>query len=439
MKHPGARTVLLLTHRIPFPPDKGDKIRSYHLLRHLAGRYRVHLGAFVDDAADLAHEAALRAICPDVRLFPVDPPMRKLASLIGLLTGEPLSVRFYRDRRVREWVGALRAQERVDAVVTFSSTMAQFAEGPGWSSTTRIADFIDVDSEKWRQYAATGTPPMSWVHAREARTLLAFERRIACQFDRTLFVSDAEASLFLQRAPETRGRVGHFSNGVNTEFFDPAVELHDPYPPGGPVVVFTGAMDYRPNIEAVTWFADEILPHVLRQRADARFCIVGSKPARAVRQLAERPGVIVTGRVPDVRAYLKSAAVAVAPLQIARGIQNKVLEALAMARPVVCTSSAAEGIDPQGSVLAGVEDDAARFADATVRAMTSAARTDARQLVLQRFSWDSHLREVDALIDTGYGLDSSISAQSPNPDELLPCGRKLRPPCVENGEPGTGE
>ncbi len=394
-----ARNVLLLVHRIPFPPDKGDKIRSYHLLRHLAGRYRVHLGAFVDDPADLAHETALRALCPEVRLFPVEPRLRKLASLVGLLTGEPLSVRFYRDRRVSEWIDDLRARGPLDAVVAYSSTMAQFVEGSEWSATTRIADFVDVDSEKWRQYSASGGPPMSWVHAREARTLLAYERRISRSFTRTLFVSAAEASLFVTRAPEAGERVGYYSNGVDTAYFDPAVELADPYPPGGPVAVFTGAMDYRPNIEAVTWFADEIFPHVRAQRPDARFCIVGSKPTRAVNQLAERPGIIVTGRVPDVRAYLKSAAVTVAPLRIARGIQNKVLEALAMARPVVCTSSAAEGIDPQGRVLAGVQDEAPGFAAATVRAMDSAARDDARELVVAQFGWDSHLSAVDALID----------------------------------------
>jgi len=394
-----ARAVLLLVHRIPFPPDKGDKIRSYHLLRHLAARYRVYVGAFVDDPADLAHEPALRALCEEVRLFPIEPRLRRLASLAGLATGEALSVRFYRDRRAREWVEGLRTRERLDAVVTFSSTMAQFVAGAQWAGTTRIADFIDVDSEKWRQYAASGKPPASWVYGREGRTLLAFERRIAAAFTRTLFVSEAEAGLFVRRAPETRERVGWLSNGVDTEFFDPTADLDDPYPAGGPVAVFTGAMDYRPNVEAVTWFADEILPRVLQRRPDARFYVVGSKPTRAVRQLAERAGIVVTGRVPDVRAYLKFAAVAVAPLRIARGIQNKVLEALAMARPVVCTSSAAEGIDPRGSVIAGVEDDPLRFADATVRAMDSAPRADARQLVLQRFSWDSHLRALDALID----------------------------------------
>lgn len=404
---PAARNVLLLAHRIPFPPEKGDKIRSYHLLRHLAARHRVYLGAFVDDRADLAHEAALRRICANLRLFPIDRRARMAASLLGVFTGEPLSVRFYRDRRVREWIDGLRARCQLDAVVTCSSTMAQFAQGAGWSTTTRIADFVDVDSEKWRQYAAVAAAPMSWVYAREARTLLAFERHIAAGFTRTLFASDAEARLFARRAPEAIERVGHFSNGVDAGHFDPDVELPNPYPPGGPVLVFTGVMDYRPNIEAVTWFADDIFPLVLRHRPDARFCIVGSRPVRAVRRLGTRAGITVTGHVDDVRSYLKFAAVSVAPLRIARGIQNKVLEALAMARPVVCTRSAAEGIDPEGSVLAVVGDDARCFADAVVRAIDVGELGRARALVRDRFSWRGHLEAVDRLIDASHGTDAS--------------------------------
>lgn len=393
------RTVLLLVHRIPFPPDKGDKIRSYHLLKHLAERYRVHLGAFVDDPADLRHEAALRAICPRVQLFHIDPRVRKLSSLVAVLTGESQSVRFYRDRRVDDWIEALRVQERIDAVVTFSSTMAQFVQGPKWSSSTRISDFVDVDSEKWRQYATTARAPASWIFGREARTLLAFERRIAATFDRTLFVSAAEAALFARRAPETVQRVGYFSNGVDTEFFDPALQLEDPYPCGGPVIVFTGAMDYRPNIEAVTWFAREVLPQVQKYRPKVRFWIVGNKPARAVKQLEEKTGITVTGRVEDVRPYLLHARVAIAPLLLARGVQNKILEALAMSRPVICTSAAAEGIEPVRDALEAIEDKPDGFARAVLRVLDRHECRKARQAILNEYSWSSHLELVDRIIE----------------------------------------
>lgn len=394
--------LLLLAHRIPYPPDKGDKIRSYHVLRHLAGRYRVCLGAFVDDPSDLQYEAPLRALCDEVCLVPIEPRARRLASLWGLLRGEPLSVRYYRNRRMSRWVDSVRCKGRVRAVVTCSSTMARFVAGREWSGTTRIADFVDVDSEKWRQYANSTRPPLSWVYAREARTLLAYERCIAASFNRTLFVSESEAALFAARAPEVAGRIGHLSNGVDTDYFDPDRELSDPYPSGGPVIVFTGAMDYRPNVEAVTWFVDAILPLIARTRPDARFWIVGNKPSQPVLGLARREGVTVTGRVPDVRPYLRHASVVVAPMRMARGLQNKVLEALAMARPVVCTAAAAEGIDPEGHHIAAIEDDETRFAVAVLEAMTDSARTDARRMVVDRFGWERHASELDPMIEAQF-------------------------------------
>ncbi|MGD9944816.1 MAG: TIGR03087 family PEP-CTERM/XrtA system glycosyltransferase [Burkholderiaceae bacterium] len=391
---------MLLAHRIPFPPDKGDKIRSYHLLRHLARRYDVHLAAFVDDPRDRRHEGRLRELCTDLFLAPIDPRWRRLASLSALLSREPLSLRFFADRRLQAWVDQTLARQPFDAVVTYSSTMARFVAGPAYESLNRIADFIDVDSEKWAQYARTSRWPGSWIYGREARTLLAYERRIAARFHRTLFVSAAEAQLFVERAPECAGRVGYFSNGVDTDYFDPAIAQADPdpYPAGGPVAVFTGAMDYRPNIEAVQWFAEEILPLLRRSSPQARFYIVGSNPARAVRQLAEADGVTVTGRVEDVRPYLRHAQAVVAPLRIARGIQNKVLEAMAMSRPVVSTAAAAEGIDPQGQAIHGIADSPQAFADATARAFEAGVQERARALVVQSFSWESHLRQLDTLI-----------------------------------------
>lgn len=411
--------LLLLVHRIPFPPDKGDKIRSYHMLRHLAARYQVCLGAFIDDPSDMQHEAPLRALCHEVRLFPIQPRARKLASLAGLLVGEPLSVCHYRDRRMSRWIESVRQKGHVRAVVTCSSTMARFVAGREWSGVTRIADFVDVDSEKWRQYADSARPPLSWVYAREARTLLDYERRIAASFTRTLFVSEAEAALFAARAPEAADRVGHLSNGVDADYFDPDQQLADPYPQGGPVIVFTGAMDYRPNVDAVTWFVEAILPAIARQRPDARFWIVGNRPSRSVRELGRGNGVTVTGRVPDVRPYLKHASVVVAPLRIARGLQNKVLEALSMARPVVCTAPAAEGIDPEGRHVAAIEDDAERFAAATLRAMQGGAREDGRRLVLERFSWRRHLGALDRMI--GMPSDRESPVLSSTDVEAQPC------------------
>lgn len=163
--------LLLLVHRIPFPPNKGDKIRSYHLLRHLAARHEVYLGAFVDDPQDWQYEAELARLCKQVKLVGLDPGKRKLASLSGLLTGDALSVPYYRNAELQRWVDDTITAQGINKAVVFSSTMAQFVSGPGHAGLRRIADLCDVDSDKWRQYAQGKRPPMRWVYAREARTL----------------------------------------------------------------------------------------------------------------------------------------------------------------------------------------------------------------------------------------------------------------------------
>jgi sugar transferase (PEP-CTERM/EpsH1 system associated) len=238
---------------------------------------------------------------------------------------------------------------------------------------------------------------MNWLYRYEARQLLAYERRVAREYDASLFVSAPEAELFRQLAPESTAKIGHFSNGVDTDYFSPDQPHADPYAPGERALVFTGAMDYWPNVDAVQWFAADVFPALRERFADLKFYIVGSRPAPAVQELAKLPGVVVTGTVPDVRPYIAHAAVAVAPLRIARGIQNKVLEAMAMATPVVVSPQALEGIDAvPGSELVLAED-AAGFVDAvtTLLAGQDSAATAigaaARAKVQRRYSWSSNL------------------------------------------------
>ena len=405
------RSILLLVHRIPYPPNKGDKIRSYHLLRYLSRRYRVFLGAFVDDPFDLQYEAKVRELCAGVHLVTMSPRARRLASLRGLVTGEALSQPYYRDGGLQQWVDETLVHEGIDTVVVFSSTMSQFVDGARHAGLRRVADFVDVDSDKWRQYARrAGSGPRAWVYGREATRMLAFERRVAAQFDATLFVTKAEADLFRSLAPECAGKVGHYENGVDTDYFDPSLPYENPYPPGGPVMVFTGAMDYWPNAEAVTWFSDEVMPLVLAQSPQARFAIVGSNPTEDVKALGRRPGIIVTGRVPDVRPYLRHADVAVAPLRIARGIQNKVLEALAMARPVVCTGPAAEGLHDSPLIAQSTADDAEGVARMALERIGAADCPMHRALVLEHYSWESHLEAVGALIDGAGHADEATGS-----------------------------
>jgi len=256
---------------------------------------------------------------------------------------------------------------------------------------------VDVDSEKWRAYAAATGGPKRLVWAREARTLLAFERRAAAQFDRTLLVSMQEAQAFATLAPEAASRIDWVENGVDVARFDPECDWPDPFAAGSPAIVFTGTMDYRPNVEAVSFFATEVMPRLASLSPAPHFHIVGASPSPAVRALAELPRVHVTGSVPDMRPYLAHAAVAVAPLRIARGIQNKVLEAMAMATPVVVSPQALEGIDAvPGSELVLAED-AAAFVDAVATLLAgqdsaaAAIGAAARAKVQRRYSWSSNL------------------------------------------------
>jgi sugar transferase (PEP-CTERM/EpsH1 system associated) len=283
----------------------------------------------------------------------------------------------------------------IERVLVFSSAMAQYADP--YRGARRVVDFVDVDSDKWRQYAEKKSFPMSWLYNYEARQLLRYERQVARDYDASLFVSAPEAELFRQLAPESSRKIGHFSNGVDTDYFSPHEAHADPYAPGERALVFTGAMDYWPNVDAVQWFCDEVFPSLRERFPGLMFYIVGSRPAPAVQALAQRPGVKVTGTVPDVRPYIAHAAVAVAPLRIARGIQNKVLEAMAMATPVVVSPQALEGIDAvPGSELVLAED-AAAFADAVgalLAGRESAAAAigqAARAKVQRQYSWSSNL------------------------------------------------
>jgi sugar transferase (PEP-CTERM/EpsH1 system associated) len=389
--------LLFLAHRIPFPPNKGDKIRSFHLLRHLGARYEIHLGAFVDDPADWQYEDALKPYCASIKLLPLHPRRARLASLVGLLSGEALTLPYYRSGELKRWAADLATSGRVTRGLAFSSAMAQFMPA---SLARRVLDMVDVDSDKWTQYAPTQRWPLSWVYAREGRRLAEWEARVAQDFDATLLVSDDEAALLQQRMPHARHKIGAFENGVDADYFSPARDYPDPYPPAVKGIVFTGAMDYWPNVDAVSWFADRIFPAVRNAVPNAQFTIVGSRPTGDVMALARQPGVVVTGSVPDIRPWLAHAACAVAPLRIARGVQNKVLEAMAMARPVVASAQAAEGIRAEAGrdfVLAQGE---AEFARAVVAQLqTPASAAPARECVLAHYDWARNLSAIDPLFD----------------------------------------
>ncbi|MDP2809132.1 MAG: TIGR03087 family PEP-CTERM/XrtA system glycosyltransferase [Rhodocyclaceae bacterium] len=393
--------LLYLVHRLPYPPNKGDKVRSFHLMKHLARRHRLYLGSFIDDPADAVHLDAVRAHCADMHIARLSPRAAKLRSLSGLLSGEALSLPYYRNAALRAWVARTCAAVPIDAAVVFSSVMADYV--PDMARLPTLVDFVDMDSAKWRQYATAHRWPLSWLYRREGERLLAFERAVASRARRSFFVTEAEAGLFRGAAPECAGRVDAMCNGVDAEFFSPAHGGASPFAADEIPVVFTGAMDYWPNIDAAVWFAGEILPRLRERHPAVRFTIVGRSPDPAVQALAGE-GVRVTGTVDDVRPYIAHAAVVVAPLRIARGIQNKVLEAMAMARPVVASAACAGPI----AATLGEELLAAENVDDYVAAiealLADRVRADvigqaARRRVLESYSWDAHLGAIDHLLE----------------------------------------
>ena len=391
---------LFLAHRIPFPPDRGDKIRSWHLLRHLAALGRVHLACFADDEADAAHLPALReALGGSLGEAHVEVrrTSRAVAGLRALALRRPASLTLFDSAVLRGFVTHLLATEQVDTIFAFSGQMAQFV--PHGSGRRFIMDFGDVDSAKFAQYAEEGAGPMAWVNRREAAHLSTFERTTAERADVVTFVSEAEAALF--RAGTGLANIRALSNGIDFDFFDPAADFPrlDAVTRGeGPILLFTGQMDYAPNIDAVGWFARELLPRL----PEGRFVIAGRNPVPAVRALAG-PRVTVTGAVADIRSWIDAADIVVAPLRIARGIQNKVLEAMAMAKPVVASPAAFEGIEAEPGRDLVVAEDPAAMAEAIQALLSDRERAAAighaaRSLVSSSYSWESRLASLPELV-----------------------------------------
>jgi sugar transferase (PEP-CTERM/EpsH1 system associated) len=400
---PSKPDLLFLVQRIPYPPNKGEKIRHYQILKHLAARYTIYLGCLIDDPSDWDHVEKVQSFCAGTHFARLDRRKDALSHLGALASGGALSVALYRDSGLARWTSQILDAIRPSVVFVGSSNMAPYVLDSATRDDRRIFDLVDVDSEKWRAYAEQASGPMRWLYRREARKVLALERRIADGADYCIFVSEAEAAMFRKLAPGHAERIIGVSNGVDAAYFDPAGDFSAPFDTAQPNFVFTGTMDYVPNVDAVCWFANDILPIIRQSLADAQFWIVGASPAPAVQALAAIPGVHVTGRVPDVRPYLAHATVAVAPMRIARGIQNKVLEAMAMARPVIVTSDALEGIDATPGLELALADDAATLARAACRIAASPAEAralglGARRRVVTQFSWEGQLRGLDRLL-----------------------------------------
>ena len=381
------------------------------MLRHLAARYRVHLGTFIDDPADAEHVLTLAQWCDSHCVVRLHPRSARLRSVTAFFTGEPLTLPYYRSAQLRQWVEATVAKYNIRKAVVFSTAMAQYVER--LPNMRVVFDLVDVDSAKWTQYASRHAWPLSFIYRREGAKLLAVERSAAAQAAATVLITRGEADLFMRLAPECSGRVHVIESGVDTNYFTPHRDLPSPYAVGEAPIVFTGAMDYWPNVDAVSWFAREVLPRLVQQWPDARFYVVGMNPAKAVRALAADARVSVTGKVADVRPYLQHAAAVVAPLRLARGIQNKVLEAMAMGKPVVVSASAASRI----TAVPGVDFETAGDAEEFCRKLLRVMRPEvghtmgqhARARVVADYCWARNLSAFDKLLEPESCADAGVA------------------------------
>jgi sugar transferase (PEP-CTERM/EpsH1 system associated) len=386
--------IFYICRRVPFPPDRGDKIAAFNAIRHLAARHEVHVFCLGDGVRDLANISGLQAYAKSVSAAPVDEFTIKLRALAALVTGQPLSVAALNESKLHDAIQKKFTELRPDLIIVYSCNMAQFAEH--FPNVPRIMHFGDLDSLKWPQYAERSSIPLNWIYAIEARRLLGYERHIAQIFSHALVHTEIEKHDFERLIPGIP--VAVVGNGVDLDYFRSAGEAKKPAS-----MVFTGVMDYRPNIDAVVWFCDEILPIVQANIPVANFTICGSRPAPAVRRLAKRRGVRVTGWVADARPYLDRAEIFVAPLRMARGVQNKLLEALAMGLPCVASTAAWSGTavaDGQG-ILA--TDEPREFARHVIDLLgDSDGRAEmarrARAAAVANYRWEVQLACLDQVI-----------------------------------------
>jgi len=389
--------ILFLAHRLPYPPNKGEKIRAFHELTFLGQRHAVDLFCFADSLEEARDQGALKSVCRCLYVERRTSVSRARGMVRSLLCGEPLSCGFFFSRKFQAQVHRAIEQNTYDVIFVYCSSMTQYIPDP--PSIPVVVDFVDIDSAKWAQYAQRAKTPLSWVFSREARELARLEEHWTHASAATIVTTEQEAVLSKGKDTPLLEVIG---NGVE---IPPARTSAPPYEIRclQPYALFVGTMDYLPNADAVEYFAKNILPKVRESCPDLNFVIVGRDPSRRVRRLAKLPGVVVTGTVPDVSVYLSGAAVVVAPFRIARGIQNKLLEALAAGKPVVSTSGPARAIGAQHGDNLLVADSPSDFAHALLTVLNDrelyVRLSNGADFVRRNFSWREKLRRLEHVLE----------------------------------------
>jgi sugar transferase (PEP-CTERM/EpsH1 system associated) len=387
--------ILYLCQRIPYPPDKGDRIAAFHQIRHLSLTQEVTVGSLVHHGS-LANAEALKKELGIKVVAPGHSPLQCAKGMAtAMLNGKPLSLGYFYNPRLRSLVKKELSRNRFDGIIVFSSSMAQYVEDQ--NQIPRIMHFCDIDSQKWIDLSQHAHFFKKCLYMREGRKLLNVEQKIALNFDISCVISSNEAAVFRKCIPDIQVQV--LENGVDVDYFAAV-----PRRPKGTSVVFIGVMDYAPNVEAVVYLANHVWKKVIDAFPDARFTIAGANPDKRVRKLAEIPGIEVTGSVPDIRPYLSSATLSVVPLAVARGIQNKILEAMAAGVPVLTTPEAAKGLPDGAERHVFVAERTEAFGTTLLELLKNPNALEQMGKAAQKFvrnncTWDIKLRALDELLE----------------------------------------
>lgn len=411
--------ILYLSNRVPYPPDKGDRIRTFHTIEHLAQSHDVYCACFASHESEMRQAQLLRKWCRDVTVVRRGVPLACFHAAWGALCGRPFTESAYRSadmyRRLRRWSSCIG----FDVVIAFSSMMADYAMAI--PAGRRILDLCDVDSEKWIDYSRGSRGPIAAVCRMEGDRLRRLETRCLRDFDSSIVITENEKRMM---PASEAGAVHVVPNGVRL-MSETDVRSADEC---GPVIGFLGTMSYPPNVQAVCWFAEQVWPLVRKERTDVRFLIIGRGPTRAVQRLGRLPGIEVTGAVADTAEYLARCRVIVAPLKLARGIPNKVLEAMAAGRPIVATGAVGLTLDAISGREIVIADDAEEMADQVLAlcaddSLCGQMGLAGREFVRRRHHWPDAMSRFEQIVS---GRPTEERRSLPLDARILPVGRSMQ-------------
>ena len=391
--------ILFVCHNTPYPPNKGDKIRPYYIIKKLSESHEVHLLSLCKDSRDIEHQTTLESFCNTVTLVPLHSLWTKVLALACILSPWPLTFGYFFSFRVKRELRRLTREKDFDVVFAFCSSSAQYVLD--CENSYRVVDFVDIDSDKWNKYATVSAWPMSFIYSLEHKRLERWEGIIAQKVQHCILTTEREKACLEDISGKDASRITVVTNGIDYDFFSRADQSKNISVE--PNLVFTGQMDYLPNIDAVIYFYLNILPIVKKEVPNVKFYIVGRNPDPQLQEQCSE--AIVTGEVDDIRAYLDKARVFVAPLRLAFGIQNKVLEAMARGVPVVTTSNVAKGLKAIAGRDLSVADDPQDFALKVIELLkdekvSSSMSLNAKQYVEKHHDWSKIVGDFESILET---------------------------------------